>query len=195
MTIATSPLHTGRFMLRPQGIEGVVLVERERFEDERGYFSRMFCADELRASGWPGPVAQINHSLTRKRGTVRGMHFQHPPHLEAKIVTCLRGVVWDVALDLRAGSPSFLRWCAVELSPENRCALIVPAGCAHGFQALTDEVELAYCTSTPYMAEADSGVNPLDPAIAITWPLAVSVLSDKDRLRPMIGPGFGGLGE
>jgi dTDP-4-dehydrorhamnose 3,5-epimerase len=188
-------LRTKRFKLRPQGIEGVMLVERERLEDERGYFSRLFCADELRASGWPGPVAQINHSLTRKRGTVRGMHFQHPPHLEAKIVTCLRGAVWDVALDLRAGSPSFLRWCAVELSPESRCALIVPAGCAHGFQALTDEVELVYCTSTPYTAEADSGVNPLDPAIAITWPLAVSVLSDKDRLRPMIGPGFGGLGE
>jgi dTDP-4-dehydrorhamnose 3,5-epimerase len=193
MTMPPPALRTRRFKLRPQGIEGVMLVERERLEDERGYFSRLFCEDELQASGWPGPVAQINHSLTLKRGTVRGMHYQYPPHLEAKIVTCLRGVAWDVALDLRAGSPTFLRWCAVELSPENRLSLLVPAGCAHGFQALTDEVELVYCTSTPYVADADSGVNPLDPVVSIDWPLAVSVLSDKDRLRPMIGPAFGGL--
>ena len=117
-------------------------VQRQPLQDARGLFERMFCADELAAAGWTQPIAQINHSVTRQRGSVRGLHYQRPPHAEMKLVSCLRGEVWDVAVDLRAGSPTFLQWHAEHLSPSNACALLIPPGFAHGFQALTDDAEL-----------------------------------------------------
>jgi dTDP-4-dehydrorhamnose 3,5-epimerase len=174
-------------------LSGLKRVERQHLGDPRGFLSRLFCADELAEAGWNGQVAQINHTLTRQRGAVRGMHFQHPPHAETKLVSCLRGAVFDVAVDLRKGSPTFLRWHALELSAENRLALLIPAGFAHGFQALSDDCELLYVHSAPYAASAERGLDPRDPALAIAWPLAISEMSERDAGHPPVGPDFKGV--
>jgi len=182
-----------RFEVSEMPLVGVMCVTRQRMGDARGFLSRLFCADELAAAGWTWPIAQINHSYTAKAGTVRGMHYQHLPHAEAKLVTCLRGRVWDVAVDLRAGSPTFLQWCAQELSAENGAALLIPPGCAHGFQTLSEDVELLYVHSAPYAPSADAGLNPQDPRLGIRWLLPVGTISDKDAQRPLLAADFRGL--
>jgi len=182
-----------RFVVAPLPMDGLKRIERQRIEDSRGFLCRLFCAEELALAGWPGPVAQINHTRTSALGVVRGMHFQRPPHTEAKLVSCIRGEVWDVAVDLRAGSPTFLQWHAERLSADNECALLIPQGFAHGFQALTDDAELLYCHSAPYVAASEDGLNPLDPEILIRWPLPIHAMSDKDCARPMISDMFVGL--
>lgn len=175
------------------GIPGVSMIERTRLYDERGYFERVFCTELLRNSGWPYPIAQINHTFTAQRGAVRGMHFQHPPHAEAKIVTCLKGRVHDVAVDLRRGSPTFLQSLAVELSGEMPRSLLIGKGFAHGFQTLTEDTELLYFHSTPYAVAASDGINPIDPCIAIAWPLQITAMSENDRKRAMLAEDFEGL--
>jgi dTDP-4-dehydrorhamnose 3,5-epimerase len=182
-----------RLAITPTPIEGVVLVDRVRSADARGEFERIFCADELRAAGWTAPVAQVNRSLTTRRGTVRGLHFQRAPHADRKLVTCVRGEVWDVALDLRQGSASFLRWHAQVLSGANRKAMLIPPGCAHGFQALSDDAELVYCHDAPYEAAAEGGVHPLDPRAAIAWPMPVTLLSDRDAGFARLTDDFAGV--
>jgi dTDP-4-dehydrorhamnose 3,5-epimerase len=189
----TSPAQPSRFTITPLSIPGVCAVRRHRMGDARGSLTRVFCPDELAAAGWQWPVAQVNHSHTRQAGTVRGMHYQRPPCAEAKLVTCLRGRAWDVALDLRAGSPTFLRWCAQEISADNQVALLIPPGCAHGFQTLSDDVELLYLHSAAYEPLADAGVNPQDPLLGITWPEPITVMSDKDAQRPLLDSSFTGL--
>jgi dTDP-4-dehydrorhamnose 3,5-epimerase len=174
-------------------LAGLKRIERQRQGDTRGFLSRLFCANELRPAGWTGPVAQINHTHTTRKGTVRGMHFQHPPHAEMKLVSCLRGEVWDVAVDIRAGSPTFLRWHAEILSADNGRALLIPQGFAHGFQALSDHAELIYCHSAPYNAEAEGGLNPRDPKLAIAWPLRLGEMSSRDALRSMLDDRFVGV--
>lgn len=176
-------------------IAGVHVVERRRIGDERGHLERLFCADSLSALGWDAPIMQVNHTLTRRRGSVRGMHFQRAPHAELKLVSCIRGEVWDVALDLRAGSPTFLKWHAQHLSAENGAALLIPRGCAHGFQTLSDDVELIYCHSVAYQPSAEGGVNPLDTRVGIRWPLEVIGLSERDAGHPFIDEHFVGLTE
>ena len=153
----------------------------------------MFCADELALAGWKKPISQINLTVTAKRGTVRGMHFQHPPHAEMKLVNCVRGSVFDVAVDLRAGSPTFLQWHAEELSAENRRSLLIPEGFAHGFQTLTDDCELIYLHSIPYVPGAEGALNAQDPALAVRWPLAITELSERDRVHPNLTEQFTGL--
>jgi len=174
-------------------LAGVKLVERGRLGDVRGCFSRLFCAEELAPAGWRAGIAQINHSFTAKMGTVRGMHFQTPPHAEMKLVSCLRGRIWDVAVDLRKESGTFLQWHAEELSAENQRALLIPEGLAHGFQALTDDVELIYCHSAPYRRWSQGGVNPQDRRLTIEWPLEITVISEADALRPLIDQSFDGI--
>lgn len=174
-------------------LPGLFRIERQRLGDARGSLSRLFCAEELAEQGWGGPIAQINHTHTRAPGTVRGLHFQHPPHAEMKLVSCLRGEVWDVALDLRASSPTFLQWRAARLSAENGHALLIPAGFAHGFQALSDDIEMLYCHSVAYQPGAEGGLHPQDPALAIAWPLPVAQLSERDASHPAITPAFQGL--
>ncbi len=155
----------------------------------RGYSA----ADELGDAGWDCPVAQINESRTTRKGSLRGMHFQRPPHADAKLVTCIHGAVVDVALDIRAGSATLLSWHAEVLSADNAQALMIPAGCAHGFQALTDDVVLVYCHSKGYAPTADDGINPFDPRTAIHWPLAVGEMSDSDRHHAMLPVDFAGV--
>jgi dTDP-4-dehydrorhamnose 3,5-epimerase len=182
-----------RFSISDTPLVGLKRVQRNRLQDERGFLSRLFCADELHAAGWYGSVAQINHTCTQQLGTVRGLHYQKPPHVEIKLVSCLRGRVWDVAVDLRPDSPTFLRWHPEELSGDNGCALLIPQGFAHGFQVMEVGSELLYCHSAAYAPQAEGGLNPLDPRLAITWPLPVQNLSPRDSGHPMISDDFEGV--
>ena len=181
------------FGIQSTSLSGLGVVQRTAIGDERGFLSRMFCAEELRAAGWNWPIRQINHALTKVVGTVRGMHFQYTPKNEAKLVSCLRGAVWDVAVDLRKDSPTFLRWHAEELSAANRRALLIPPGFAHGFQAVEPDCELLYLHSEPYDPNLEGALNPCDPALGIGWPRKVTVISDKDANRPMITSDFQGI--
>jgi dTDP-4-dehydrorhamnose 3,5-epimerase len=182
-----------RFTVTDLALEGLKLVERHRLGDARGFLSRLFCAEELGAVGWNSPVAQINHTYTARCGTVRGMHFQYAPHAETKLVSCIRGEVWDVAIDLRAGSKTFLHWRAERLAAANGRALLIPEGFAHGFQALTDDVELLYCHSTAHNAAAEAGLDPRDPKLAIAWPLPIAELSARDARHPALNEQFAGM--
>ncbi|MDI3382349.1 dTDP-4-dehydrorhamnose 3,5-epimerase [Xenophilus aerolatus] len=174
-------------------LQGLAAVRRTRIEDERGFFSRFFCAAELSEVGFDEPIAQINHTLTRRTGSVRGLHFQYPPYAEVKLVSCVRGKVWDVAVDIRRGSPTFMSWHAELLTAENACSLLIPKGFAHGFQALTPDAELIYLHSAPYAAGAEGALNPRDPRLAIDWPLPFADLSERDARHPMVDEGFLGI--
>jgi dTDP-4-dehydrorhamnose 3,5-epimerase len=148
---------------------------------------------ELREFFPTGHIAQVNVSVTTSKGTIRGMHFQHPPHAETKMVSCLRGEVFDVAVDLRTGSPTFLQWHAEILSESNHRSLMIPAGFAHGFQTLTDNSQLFYVHSCAYAPDFEDGISPFDPMIAINWPLQVSDISEKDRHRTLLKTNFTGI--
>lgn len=182
-----------RFDIAALPLDGLKRITRLRLGDARGFLARLFCADELSAAGWCQPIAQINHSFTAVCGTVRGMHYQKPPFTEAKLVSCLRGSVWDVAVDLRPDSPTFLQWHAETLSADNRCAMLIPEGFAHGFQTLTGDVELLYCHSAPYASDHEGALNALDPRLAIAWPLPVLDRSLRDQSHPLLGPAFEGV--
>ncbi len=182
-----------RLTLKALPLSGLRLVERSSVTDGRGALTRLFCAQELAQAGWRQPVAQINHSWTAKGGTVRGMHFQYPPYAEMKIVTCLRGAIWDVAVDVRSESPTFLHWHAEELSAVNNRALVIPEGFAHGFQTLVDDCELIYLHSKAYAPEAEAGFNPKDSKLSISWPLAIAKLSSRDAQLPMLHHQFKGV--
>jgi dTDP-4-dehydrorhamnose 3,5-epimerase len=162
-------------------IPGAWLVGLERRGDERGFFARLFCADEFAEHGLAATFVQVNDSLSVERGTLRGMHYQLPPAAEVKLVRCVRGALYDVVLDLRPDSPAFKRWFGVELSAENRLMMVVPEGCAHGFLTLEPETETIYFVNAPYSPECERGVRWNDPAFAIDWPFEPTVLSDKDR--------------
>lgn len=182
-----------RFDFSPTPIPGLVVVQRKRIEDSRGFLSRFFCAEEFQEIGLKKAISQINHTLTRQRGALRGMHFQHAPHAEAKVVSCLRGQVLDVAIDLRRNSPTFLRWHAEALSEENQRSLFIPEGFAHGFQTMTEDCELVYLHTTAYQPTAEGALNALDPGLDIAWPLAITEMSERDRQHPMLTKDFQGI--
>lgn len=177
----------------PTPLAGVVMVDTPRREDPRGSFARLFCEQELGSVIGHRRIVQINQSTTAVPGTVRGMHYQRPPHAEMKLVRCLRGRVWDVAVDLRAGSPTFLQSHAEELTPANGRMLVIPEGCAHGFQVLEADSELLYLHTAAYDAASEAGVHCLDPLLAIRWPMTVLGLSQRDAGHPAIEPSFGGI--
>lgn len=174
-------------------IAGVVVIDSPGLEDERGAFARLFCERELAEVLGQRHIVQINQSRTVQQGAVRGMHFQRAPHAEMKLVRCQRGRVWDVAVDLRAGSPTFLQWHGVELTPDNGRMMIIPEGCAHGFQALEDHSELLYLHTAAYRPESEAGVNGRDPALGIAWPLPITQVSARDKGHPLIDSAFMGL--
>jgi dTDP-4-dehydrorhamnose 3,5-epimerase len=182
-----------RMIVRRTPLDGLAVVETAPVSDERGGFVRVFCEHEcagLRPGlHWP----QINLSRTSGKGTVRGMHFQHPPAAEAKLIRCLRGRVFDVAVDVRAGSPTFLRWHALELDESRPQQIFIPEGFAHGFQALTDQVELLYLHTAPWSREHESRLRYDDPALRIDWPLPVTQVSEKDRAAPLLDHAFAGV--
>ena len=171
-------------LLTPTTIDGVVVVTPERHSDERGFFARTFCAREFEEAGLRPHVAQANVSYNNHAGTLRGLHFQRPPAAEAKLVRCTRGRVYDVAVDLRPASPSFLRHVGVVLDAEEHNALYVPEGCAHGYLTLEDGCEVTYQVSEFYSPGVEGGLRWNDPALAIAWPAAVRVISEKDANWP-----------
>lgn len=169
---------------RPTRLAGVVLVDLEPHADERGHFARAFSAREFAEAGLNTEWPEHNLSLNRRRGTLRGLHYQRPPHGEIKVVRCVAGAVFDVVVDLRRGSPTEGQWLGEELSAENGRALYIPDGCAHGFQALADGSLLHYLMSQAYVPGAAAGVRYDDPDLAIAWPVAERVISDRDRMLP-----------
>ncbi len=168
----------------PTELAGAFIIDLERREDARGWFARTYCTDEFAAHGLPTHMVQSNMSLTRRAGTLRGMHYQRAPHAEDKLVRCVRGAVWDAIVDIRPQSPTYCRWIGVELSEANGRALLVPKGFAHGFVTLTDDAVVTYQMSAFYMPGSDGGARHDDPAFGIQWPVAVLDLSDKDRSWP-----------
>lgn len=165
-------------------LKGVYIVEPQRIEDERGFFARTWCQQEFEAHGLNPRLVQCSISLNKRRGTLRGMHYQLAPHAEAKLVRCTRGAMYDVALDLRRDSATFKQWMAVELTCENRKMLYIPEGLAHGFQTLVDDTEVLYQISEFYDPSLARGVRWDDSAFAIQWPRAERTLSEKDQTYP-----------
>ena len=182
-----------RFDFIPTPLQGLLVVQRLAITDARGFLLRFYCADEFLAVGVNKPIAQINHTLTRQQGAVRGLHFQHPPYSETKLVSCLHGEIWDVAVDLRYNSPTFLHWHGEILSANNRKSLLIPEGYAHGFQALTPDCELIYLHTEAYHPEAEGGLPVTDPRLNITWQLPISELSPRDANHPLISSDFHGI--
>lgn len=168
----------------PTEIRGAWLIELEPVRDNRGYFVRSFCVDEFAAHGLETSFPQHSLSCSERKGTLRGMHYQRPPYEEVKLVRGSRGAIWDVIVDLRPHSPTYRCWQGFELSSANGRQLYIPTGVAHGFQSLTDDVEVSYLISERYRAEAGAGVRYDDPAFGISWPLPVSVISAKDAAWP-----------
>lgn len=177
-----------RYTISPTKLDGVMAVTRKRVGDERGYLERVYCDRELQGTGFNRPIRQINRTVTREVGVVRGLHFQRTPYAEGKFVSCVRGSVFDVAVDLRRDSPTFLRWHGEVLSDGNATSLYIPEGFAHGFQTLTDNVEMLYLHTEYYTPEAEGGLNALDPVLAIDWPMPPVGMSLRDRAHPMLTP-------
>jgi dTDP-4-dehydrorhamnose 3,5-epimerase len=177
----------------PLSPAGAYYIELEPRGDERGRFARLLCMEELEKIGHTKQIVQVNHSYSRSKGTIRGMHFQYPPFGEIKLVTCLRGKVFDVIVDLRAGSSTFLTWQGLELSEENRRMMYIPEGFAHGFQTLEDDVELLYFHTAFYTPNSEGGVRYDDEKLKILWPLPVSEVSARDRKHKKITNDFKGI--
>ena len=161
--------------------------------DDRGKFARLFCVRELAEAHQGRHIVQINLSVTRTVGALRGLHFQRPPHAEGKWIRCLRGSVFDVAVDLRRGSPTFRRWHGVVLSADTKNAVFIPEGCAHGFQVLTPDSELLYLHTNAYAPQHEGGVRFDDPSVSIAWPLPITDVSGRDRSHPHLSEDFKGI--
>ncbi len=172
--------------LEPLTIRDVLRIDLSPIEDDRGFFARSFCTEEFRAQNLFSKIAQINTSFTRRKGSIRGLHFQRAPFAEAKVVRVVRGAIFDVAVDMRLNSQTFGRWVFQELSADNRAALYIPEGFAHGFQTLTDDVEMTYLHSVPFNPNFSGGVRFDDPDIGVEWPLSSTVISPKDRGLPTL---------
>lgn len=169
------------------------MIEFESSTDERGVFFRTFCKNRFHEIGFNRDIVQINHSITKQKGTIRGMHYQLPPACETKLVRCVHGKVYDVALDIRHDSSTYMRWIGVELSDENMRMVLIPEGFAHGFQSLTDDASMIYLHSEFYNPECERGIRYDDPVSSISWPLPISVISQKDGNYPLIGSNFRGI--
>jgi len=174
-------------------LENAFVLQAEPYVDNRGKFARIFCQEELRQIGHQKRIVQINHSLTREKGAIRGMHFQHPPKAEIKIVQCLSGSVFDIIIDLRRNSSSFLKWYGEVLSDKNQKMMYVPEGFAHGFQTLEENTELLYLHTEFYSPKYEGGVRYNDPLINISWPLETTDISEKDQNYPLLSENFEGI--
>jgi len=180
-------------IIHPTPITDLAIAESKAFKDERGAFARLFCEQELSSVLGGRKIVQINHSRTEAVGAIRGLHYQHAPHAEMKLVRCLKGKVWDVAVDLRPHSPCYKRWYAQELSSQNAYMMVIPEGFAHGFQVLEVGSELLYLHTAFYKPEAEGGVRYDDPELAIGWPLPVTDISARDSSHAFIDSSFRGI--
>lgn len=182
----------GKLSLIELPLSGAYSIKPNKYEDNRGSFSRFFCKEEL-SSIFGMDIAQINHSITNKKGSVRGMHFQYSPNAEIKIVKCIRGSVFDVIVDLRKNSNTFLQWFGMILSKDNMSSILIPKGFAHGFQTLEDNSELLYLHSEIYTPSNEGALNVADPALGIDWPLPFADISERDYGHQMIQKNFKGI--
>lgn len=174
-------------------LEGLFLIRQKVFCDDRGRFARLFCHTSLTVQGRPFFIRQINHSRTAEKGSVRGLHYQKAGFAESKLITCVRGAVWDVVVDLRPQSSTYLHWHSEELRADDGRSLLIPAGFAHGFQSLTNDSEVLYLTDADYSPAHEAGLSVNDPALAILWPLPVKNLSTKDACHPFLDDQFSGV--
>jgi dTDP-4-dehydrorhamnose 3,5-epimerase len=177
----------------PTPLKGSYIIELEQFTDNRGWFARYFCKKEFEKINHNKEWVQMNHSFTIKKGTIRGMHYQVAPYMEIKMIRCIAGVVFDVIVDLRKDSSTFLQWFGIELSAQNKKMIYIPGGFAHGFQSLSDDAELLYHHSEYYTPGAEGGIKYDDPRINIEWPLSVSIISDRDSAHPYFDNNFKGI--
>jgi len=182
-----------RFDLVDTLITDIKIVQRKPISDDRGFLSRLYCQDDFKLMGFNKPISQINQTLTKKKGAVRGLHYQLAPFAEAKLVTCIKGEIFDVAVDLRRDSPTYLSWHAEVLSENNHKSFLIPEGFAHGFQTLSDDCELIYLHTAPYSKEHERGLNYADKKLDINWPLEISEISDRDQTHTMIKDDFEGI--
>ncbi len=180
-------------MINETFISGVFLIGNTQFADPRGKFSRFFCKEELSTVLEGRDIKQVNFSCTESIGAIRGLHYQSSPHAEMKIVRCLKGKVWDVVVDLREDSPTFLSWHTEELSPSNHNALVIPEGCAHGFQVLQSGSELLYMHTEYYNPEYEGGLRYNDPKLKIPWPIPAVDISERDLNHPLISSNYKGI--
>ena len=179
-------IETDRFVIEMTELNKLCVIKQRPIFDHRGEFTRLYCQDQFFTAGLHKPIVQINKSKTLKAGSIRGMHFQSGTSAEDKIVSCVVGKVFDVAVDIRSDSETYLCWFGVELSSENHTSLLIPAGFAHGFQSLEANSEIIYFVTQQYDSFAENGVNPFDPALGIKWPLACADISEKDASRPFV---------
>ncbi|WP_047532984.1 dTDP-4-dehydrorhamnose 3,5-epimerase [Methylotenera sp. N17] len=172
---------------------GLKIIQRKPIQDSRGFLSRFYCSEAFSTIGINKPIVQINHTHTRQKGAVRGLHFQHPPFAETKVVSCIKGEIFDIAVDIRQGSPTFLKWHAEILNAQNQRSLMIPEGFAHGFQTLTDDCELIYLHTAAYHQPSEGALNIHDSLLGIQLPLEITDLSERDRMHAMITNDFLGL--
>ncbi|MCZ2460040.1 MAG: dTDP-4-dehydrorhamnose 3,5-epimerase [Chitinophagales bacterium] len=180
-------------IFNPLSLPGAFTIDVQPFQDARGFFTRTFCENEFSQQGLITHFVQANHSGTKGKGVIRGMHYQSPPHGEVKLVKCVQGAVFDVIIDVRAESPTFLQWYGIELTVENKRMMYVPVGFAHGFQSLSEYSEITYMVSNFYNRESEGGIRYDDPKVKINWPLPVTLVSDKDMGIPLINEKFKGI--
>jgi len=174
-------------------IKKLKLIEHQPNKDKRGFLSRLYCQKTLNHLMNGKMIKQINRTLTRNKGTVRGLHFQYPPYTETKIVSCLKGKVWDVAVDLRKGSTTFLNYHAEVLTEDNHKSYLIPEGFAHGFQTLTSDCEMLYFHTADYNKELEDGINAVDPMIGIKWPQPITERSERDSNHTLLDDNFKGI--
>lgn len=174
-------------------LHGLYVIEHKKLRDERGLFARTFCKHEFLQIGFTKELVQFNHSFNVKKGTIRGMHYQNQPFSECKLIRCVQGKVFDIAIDIRKNSPTYLRHFGIELSQENMLSIFIPEGFAHGFQTLEHNTSLIYHHSEYYTPQADAGIRHNDPEINIYWPLSAENLSEKDKSYPLIDEKFEGI--
>ena len=184
---------SSRFEIFDIPLRGLKLIERKPIGDDRGYLERLFCAEEMQPLTSGKCIAQINHTLTARCGTIRGLHFQYPPFSEIKIVSCLQGQVFDVAVDLREGSSTFLQWHGEILTNENHKTMVIPEGFAHGFQAMQDNCEMLYFHTSPYQPNYEGALNAKDPRLDIRWPYDITEWSERDASHPLLTTDYVGL--
>lgn len=170
----------------PLGLAGAYRIDLEKREDDRGFFARLFCVEEFAAHGLPSRWVQMNTSMSREAGTLRGLHFQRSPMLEAKVVRCLKGAIFDVIVDLRSASATYGQWLGLELTSENRSMIYVPEGFAHGFQTLEPDTELLYFHSVAYSVPDEGGLHYADTSVSIQWPRPIKVISARDAAHPTL---------
>jgi dTDP-4-dehydrorhamnose 3,5-epimerase len=182
-----------RITLIDTPLQGLKILQRNPISDSRGFLERMFCQETLKEVLGQKSIRQINHTLTAREGTIRGFHFQYPPFSEIKIVSCLKGEVWDVVVDIRKDSPTFLQSFGVLLNAINHRSLFIPEGFAHGFQTLSADCEMFYFHTQDYNAGAEGGLNVLDPKLAIAWPHELSERSSRDEKHPFLEDTFLGI--